>query len=109
MPLYNLVVMVKGRAHKQEIVDILRSAAKRVYEGKGIVTNVTSYGRVPLAYEIKKKDGRHSEAQMLEMGVMAPSSLANDLLFLNRDERLLRWMLVGHRGHQWTQRSNSEE
>ena len=61
MPLYDLILMVKLSASKREVVDIIQGAARVVYAKKGLVTSVKSFGVVPLAYEFKKQDGRHTE------------------------------------------------
>lgn len=101
MPLYDLVVVAKSRISAREITDILRTAAQRVFSDKGVVTNVTSFGRIGLAYDIRKRDGLHNQGQLVQMTVMAPPSLPRDLLYLNKDDRLLRWLLVRSNGAKW--------
>lgn len=101
MPLYDLVVMLKSKITNREVIDVMQTAAKRVYADKGVVTNIMSFGKIGLAYEIRKRDGLHKEGRMMQMTVMAPSSFPKDLLYLNKDERLLRWMVVNNCGVKW--------
>lgn len=109
MPLYDLVVMVKPLVQKREVVDILKGVASQVYAGNGVVTDVKSFGRVALAYRIKKRDGWHSEGQMLQLTAMASPQLSSQLEALNQDERLLRWILVANRGTRWLRGANTRD
>ncbi|CAM6106915.1 unnamed protein product [Calypogeia fissa] len=101
MPLYDLVLMVKKGVEKRSVVELLSNLGQRVYATKGVITDVKSYGRVNLAYPMKKRDGRHNEAQMLQMTMMVSTNFGDQLKQLNQDERLLRWLLVKSRGDDW--------
>ncbi|CAM6096691.1 unnamed protein product [Calypogeia fissa] len=61
MPLYDLVLMVKKGVEKRSVVELLSYLGQHVYATKGVITDVKSYGRVNLAYPMKKCDGRHNE------------------------------------------------
>ncbi|CAN5961828.1 unnamed protein product [Sphagnum jensenii] len=61
MPLYDFVVMVKPAVDRRNLVEFMTRVGQRVYARSGVVTNIKSFGRVNLAYDIKKRDGRFSE------------------------------------------------
>lgn len=63
MPLYDYVVMLKSAISKRQIVDTLKEVASKVQENKGVILDVQSFGRLRLAYEIKKRDGWHKEVR----------------------------------------------
>eukprot|EP00270_Netrium_digitus_P005788 TRINITY_DN1775_c0_g1_i1.p1 TRINITY_DN1775_c0_g1~~TRINITY_DN1775_c0_g1_i1.p1 ORF type:complete len:140 (+),score=19.31 TRINITY_DN1775_c0_g1_i1:35-454(+) len=107
MPLYDFIVILKSAIQKSETANLLVSVGKKVVDGKGVVCEVRSFGSVFLAYDIKKRDGRHREGQMLQMTVMAPSKFCKELEYLNKDERLLRWMVVKNRGNKWMRGSET--
>eukprot|EP00244_Chara_vulgaris_P008941 TRINITY_DN3661_c0_g1_i1.p1 TRINITY_DN3661_c0_g1~~TRINITY_DN3661_c0_g1_i1.p1 ORF type:complete len:124 (+),score=19.27 TRINITY_DN3661_c0_g1_i1:201-572(+) len=101
MPLYDFICLMKPQVPKREVVEILKRVAKRVYDLSGVVTDVKSYGTdVPLAYDIKKRDGRYRKAQMVQMTFMSTPDFPKELQSLRQDERLLRWLIVRNRGHQ---------
>lgn len=64
MPLYDFVVMLKPQVERSGVVDLLSRLGKRVFAKQGVITNVKSFGRVPLAYGIKKRDGRFNEVSL---------------------------------------------
>lgn len=41
------------------------------------------------------------QANLMQLTVMAPPTLGKDILYLNTDDRLLRWMIRHHRGTEW--------
>jgi ribosomal protein S6 len=56
-----------------------------VYSRNGVVTNIKSFGRVNLAYGIKKRDGRFFEVSSLCSSVSVQfriSSLSHNILLL---------------------------
>lgn len=61
MPLYDVLLMAKSRVARRDVMDLVKGVASQVLAQDGVVTNVKSYGRVLLAYEIKKRDGWHTE------------------------------------------------
>ncbi|KAG6547678.1 hypothetical protein Mapa_011128 [Marchantia paleacea] len=101
MPLYDIVFMVKKGVDKRSVVELLSRLGQRVYATRGVITDVKSFGHVNLAYPIKKRDGRHHKAQMMQMTMMVKTSFGEQLSYLNQDERLLRWLVVKSRGDEW--------
>lgn len=61
MPLYDFVVMVKPTVDRRGLVELMKRLGERVYSRNGVVANIKSFGRVNLAYGIKKRDGRFFE------------------------------------------------
>lgn len=61
MPLYDFVVMVKPAVDRRGLVELMKRLGERVYSRNGVVTNIKSFGRVNLAYGIRKRDGRFFE------------------------------------------------
>ncbi|KAJ7527611.1 hypothetical protein O6H91_16G063400 [Diphasiastrum complanatum] len=101
MPLYDFVVMASMKVDRRSITDLLVRVGQRVYAQNGVITDVKSFGKLNLAYHIMKRDGRHYEGQMMQMTFMAHPQFNKELSYLNKDERILRWMLVKHRGSKW--------
>lgn len=46
---------------------------------------------------------------MMQMTMMVSPTIAQDLLYLNKDERLLRWILVKSRGNTWLKEAGARE
>eukprot|EP00850_Spirogloea_muscicola_P010999 SM000066S20474 [mRNA] locus=s66:610779:611506:+ [translate_table: standard] len=107
MPLYDFVAVAKPAVARKAVVDILLAVGKLVHARQGVVTGVQSFGRVPLAYDVRKRDGIHLEGLLVQMTVMAPTSLAKELAYLKHEDRLLRWMLIRSRGDKWLKCSSS--
>jgi len=64
MPLYDFVVMVKPAVDRRNLVEFMTRVGQCVYTRSGVVTNIKSFGRVNLAYNIKKRDRRFSEVNL---------------------------------------------
>ncbi|CAI5507729.1 unnamed protein product, partial [Closterium sp. Naga37s-1] len=101
MPPYEVLVMAKAAVQRRELADLVRGLAQRVISDGGVVMAVKSYGTVRLAYDVKKRDGWHQQGQVVQLEVNAPASLAQQLEHLNKDERLLRWLLLKSRPKRW--------
>jgi small subunit ribosomal protein S6 len=41
------------------------------------------------------------QGQMMQMSMMVPPDFPKELNALNKDEKLLRWMLIKSRGSNW--------
>ncbi len=64
MPLYDFVVMVKHAMDRRNFVEFMTRVGQRVYARSDVVTNIKSFGKVNLAYDIKKRDGRFSKVNL---------------------------------------------
>ena len=97
MPLYDCMLMVKPLVTKEAIAELVARVAARAYQRNGVVTELKSFGKVHLGYGIRKLDGRHFQGQLLQMTMMVPPSFTQELHYLNKEDRLLRWLVVKHR------------
>ncbi|XP_039163596.1 LOW QUALITY PROTEIN: 30S ribosomal protein S6 [Eucalyptus grandis] len=97
MPLYDCVLLLKPHVKKEALMDMVARIGRDVYKKNGVVTEVKSFGTVQLGYGIKKLDGRFFQGQMMQLTMMASPMMSKELHYLNREDRLLRWLLVKHR------------
>ncbi|KAI3908792.1 hypothetical protein MKW98_029342 [Papaver atlanticum] len=98
MPLYDCMLLLKPKVGKELLIDLVGRVGKHVYRRNGVLTEVRSFGKVNLGYGIKKLDGRHYEGQLMQMTMMVTPNFNKELQYLNKENRLLRWLLVKHRG-----------
>ncbi|CAN4083400.1 unnamed protein product [Withania somnifera] len=97
MPLYDCMLLLKPHVKKEALMDLVAKVGKHVYRKNGVLTDLKSFGTVQLGYGIKKLDGKYYQGQMMQMTVMTPPNFNNELHYLNKEDRLLRWLLVKHR------------
>ncbi|KAI3711730.1 hypothetical protein L1987_70273 [Smallanthus sonchifolius] len=97
MPLYDCMLLLKPHVRKESLIELVSRVGKHVYQRNGVLTDLKSYGTVQLGYGIKKLDGRYYQGQLMQMTMMTPPSFNSELHYLNKEDRLLRWILVKHR------------
>ncbi|KAK1414005.1 hypothetical protein QVD17_29742 [Tagetes erecta] len=97
MPLYDCMMLLKPHVSKESIIQLISHVGKHVYRRNGVVTDLKSYRTVQLGYGIKKLDGRYYQGKLMQMTMMTPPSFNSELQYLNKEDRLLRWILVKHR------------
>uniref|UniRef100_A0A7C9EK49 Ribosomal protein S6 n=1 Tax=Opuntia streptacantha TaxID=393608 RepID=A0A7C9EK49_OPUST len=97
MPLYDCVMLLKPHVKKESLMDLVARVGKHVYARNGILTDIKSLGTVQLGYGIKKLDGRYFQGQLMQLTMMATPNINKELHYLNKEDRLLRWLLVKHR------------
>lgn len=78
-------------------MDLVSRVGKHIYQRNGVITELKSMGTRHLGYGIRKLDGRYYEGQLFQMTMMAPPSMNKELHYLNKEDRLLRWLMVKHR------------
>ncbi|VFQ59236.1 unnamed protein product [Cuscuta campestris] len=98
MPLYDCMLLLKPQIAKEAVLDLVVKVSKHVYGRNGVLTDIKSFGTVQLGYGIKKLDGKYFQGQMMQMTMMTPPNFNKELHYLNKEDRLLRWMLVKNRG-----------
>ncbi|GMH30667.1 hypothetical protein Nepgr_032510 [Nepenthes gracilis] len=97
MPLYDCMLLLKPHVKKEALMDLVARVGKHVYARNGVLTEIKSFGTVQLGYGIKKLDGRYFQGQLMQMTMMATPNINKELHYLNKEDRLLRWLLVKHR------------
>ncbi|KAM0939449.1 putative ribosomal protein S6 [Dioscorea sansibarensis] len=101
MPLYDCLLMMKRQLTRVAMEDLVGRVARRVYQRNGVITDIKSFGTVQLGYGIKKLDGRHYEGQLMQMTFMVPPNFPKELQYLNKEDQLLRWLVVKHRNTKY--------
>ncbi|KAJ4709658.1 Ribosomal protein S6 [Melia azedarach] len=109
MPLYDCMLLLKPHVRKEALMELVARVGKHVYGRNGVLTDIKSFGTVQLGYGIKKLDGRYYQGQLMQMTMMATPNINKELHYLNKEDRLLRWLLVKHRDTKFGLEFLSEE
>ncbi|KAG6657019.1 uncharacterized protein LOC122307547 [Carya illinoinensis] len=97
MPLYDCMLLLKPHVTNEALMDLVARIGKHIYRRNGVLTDMKSFGSVQLGYGIKKLDGRYYQGRLMQMTMMATPNINKELHYLNKEDRLLRWLLVKHR------------
>ncbi|KAK0602139.1 hypothetical protein LWI29_030739 [Acer saccharum] len=109
MPLYDCMLLLKPNVRKEALMELVARVGKHVYTKNGVLTDIKSFGTVQLGYGIKKLDGRYFQGQLMQMTMMATPNINKELHYLNKEDRLLRWLLVKHRDIKYGMEFLTEE
>lgn len=63
MPLYELLCLARPVLPRAELAAMISAVGGLVYDKGGVITNVVSYGKQPLAYRIKGVQGKFEEVR----------------------------------------------
>ncbi|KAL9250672.1 Small ribosomal subunit protein bS6m-like protein, partial [Drosera capensis] len=97
MPLYDCMLLLKPTVLKEALMDLVSRVGRHVIARNGVLTEIKSFGIVELGYGIKKLDGRYFQGRLMQMKMMATPNINKELHYLNKEDRLLRWIVVKHR------------
>ncbi|KAK3221758.1 hypothetical protein Dsin_008783 [Dipteronia sinensis] len=109
MPLYDCMMLLKPNVRNEALMELVARVGKHVYTKNGVLTDIKSFGTVHLGYGIKKLDGRYFQGQLMQMTMMATPNINKELHYLNKEDRLLRWLLVKHRDIKYGMEFLTEE
>ncbi|XVE86113.1 hypothetical protein DITRI_Ditri18aG0010400 [Diplodiscus trichospermus] len=101
MPLYDCMLLLKPHVTKEAVLDLVSRVGRHVYSRNGVLTDIKSFGTIQLGYGIKKLSGRYYQGQLMQMTMMATPNINKELQYLNKEDRLLRWLLVKHRNTKY--------
>ncbi|KAJ9688881.1 hypothetical protein PVL29_014498 [Vitis rotundifolia] len=101
MPLYDCMLLLKPHVKKENLMDLVARVGKHVYRRNGALGDIKSFGTVQLGYGIKKLDGRYYQGQLMQMSMMVTPNFNEELHYLNKEDRLLQWLLVKHRNTKY--------
>jgi|AntAceMinimDraft_12_1070368.scaffolds.fasta_scaffold77117_2 ribosomal protein S6 len=89
MVLYDFLMIVKASAPKQHVADILRRTGARVLDAHGVITDITSFGTRPLAYEFTTPGEKHYEVRHASdfTTIPTPGSLPFTISFAYHNHR----------------------
>ncbi|RZB60051.1 hypothetical protein D0Y65_043001 [Glycine soja] len=90
-------------------MDLVVRVGKHVCRRNGVVIDIKSLGRVQLGYGVKKLDGRYYQGLLMQMSMMATPEINKELHYLNKEDRLLRWLLVKQRNTKFGLDSYGDE
>ncbi|KAK8691804.1 hypothetical protein V6N13_075300 [Hibiscus sabdariffa] len=91
------MLLLKPHVKMEGIMDLVARVSRHVYSRNGVLTEVKSFGTVQLGYGIRKLSGRYFQGSLMQMTMMATPNINKELQYLNKEDRLLRWLLVKHR------------
>ncbi|KAK7314416.1 hypothetical protein VNO77_32939 [Canavalia gladiata] len=97
MPPYDCMFLFKPHIRKEAVLDLVARVGKHVSRRNGVVTDVKNLGPVQLGYGIRKLDGRYYQGLLMQLSMMATPEINKELHYLNKEDRLLRWLLVKQR------------
>ncbi|XP_065871473.1 uncharacterized protein [Euphorbia lathyris] len=109
MPLYDCMLLLKPHIKKDALMDLVVRVGKHVNSRNGVLADIKSLGTVQLGYGIKKLDAKYYQGQLMQMTMMATPNINKELHYLNKEDRLLRWLLVKHRHTKYGEEFLSED